>query len=54
MALAKVTPVYQGTRRSSLARGTVKPHYKGVINTAQANRLKRNTARRKSAGGAGG
>ncbi|HDR1906683.1 TPA: hypothetical protein QB650_000464 [Pasteurella multocida] len=53
MALPKVTPVYQGTRRSALG-SSVKPHYKGVLNGDSARRLTRNTARRKSAGGAGG
>ncbi len=54
MALPKVTPVFQGVRRSSLQRGTAKPHYKGVINQGAAKSLRRNTGRRKSMGGAGG
>ena len=54
MALPKVTPVYQGTRRSSLQRGAAKPHYKGVTNPSAARSLQRSTARRKSMGGAGG
>lgn len=54
MALPKVNPVFQGTRRSSLQRGAVKPHYKGVINPGAARALQRSTGRRKSMGGAGG